>query len=90
MTHNDSVIQQFLLIYDRNKDKLVEQKSFGTDIETATREYRAAEQMYHNQPEMDIALVGSDSIDTVKKTHSTYFEGFTRNNLIELMSSLNF
>lgn len=89
MAHDDPVIQQFLLIYDRKNDKLVEQKSFGADVGAATIAYRAAEQMYHDRPEMDIVLIGSDSIETVKRTHSTYFTGFTSKDLNDLMNSLN-
>lgn len=34
-----------------------------------------AEIEHQDRPEMDIVLVGSDSLDTIRTTHSTYFTG---------------
>ena len=50
-------------------------ESFGEDADAAMTAYRAAEIEYRDRPEMDIVLIGSDSLDTVKITHSTYFTG---------------
>ncbi|BDA65099.1 hypothetical protein [Actinomyces capricornis] len=75
MTARTDHIQQFLLIYDRSRDELISHESFGDDVEAATTAYRAAEIEYHDHPEMNIVLVGADSLDTVKVTHSTYFTG---------------
>lgn len=74
MVHNNA-IQHFLLVYDRQKDMQIRQESFGDDVQAATDAYRIAELEYHDQPWMDILLVGSDSIDSVRRTHSTYFTG---------------
>lgn len=71
MTARTDHIEYFLLIYDRHRDELMSHKSFGA----AAPAYRAAEIEYHDRPEMDIVLVGSDSLETVKVTHSTYFSG---------------
>ena len=70
-----SAIQHFLLIYDHGLDKLVSQVDFGADIDSATVAYAEAEALHRNNPRMDIVLVGSDSIESVKVTHSTYFTG---------------
>ena len=75
MTARTGHIQQFLLIYDRSRDELIFQESFGDDVDAATTAYRAAEIEYHDHPEMNIVLVGADSLETVKVTHSTYFTG---------------
>ena len=75
MTARTDRIQHFLLIYDRHRDELMSHESFGADADAATTAYRAAEIEYHDRPEMDIVLVGSDSLETVKVTHSTYFSG---------------
>lgn len=75
MTSSTGRIQHFLLIYDRRRDELMPHESFGADVDAATTAYRAAEIEYHDRPEMDIVLVGSDSLETVKVTHSTYFSG---------------
>ena len=75
MTASTSRIQYFLLIYDRRRDELMSHEPFGTAADAATTAYRAAEIEYHDRPEVDIVLVGSDSLETVKVTHSTYFSG---------------
>ena len=78
MTAHTDRIQYFLLIYDRHRDELMSHESFGADVDAATTAYRAAEIEYHDRPEMDIVLVGSDSLETVKVTHSTYFRAGPR------------
>jgi len=75
MTSEADHIQHFLLIYDRRKDQLMSHESFGEDADAAMTAYRAAEIEYRDRPEMDIVLIGSDSLETVKITHSTYFTG---------------
>ena len=75
MTASTSRIQYFLLIYDRRRDELMFHEPFGAAADAATTAYRAAEIEYHDRPEVDIVLVGSDSLETVKVTHSTYFSG---------------
>ncbi len=89
MPSEDDVIQQFLLIYDRKHRRLISSDSYGEDIEAATEAYRAAELFYHDQPHIDIVLVGSDSLETIKRTHSTYFHSFTVADLDRLVASLN-
>ena len=39
-------------------------------------EYAKLEAEYRDSLSTDIVLVGSDSLETVKATHSTYFTGF--------------
>ena len=75
MTPRADHIQHFLLIYDRRKDRLMSHESFGEDVDAAMTAYRAAEIEYQDRSEMDIVLVGSDSPETVRITHSTYFTG---------------
>lgn len=65
----------FLLIYDRDLDILVSNEAFE-DSRTATDAYEKAERDAQNSDRrMDIVLVGSDSLETVKVTHSNYFSG---------------
>ena len=78
-----SEINHFLMVFDHAKDELVEVKEFGTDIEKATRAYSEREGEYKNSSRFDIVLVGSDSIETVKVTHGTYFEGFHKRSFFD-------
>lgn len=70
-----SAIQHFLLVFDHRTNQLVEQESFGTDSFAATKKYGEMEKQYKDCHAIDIVLVGSDSIETVKVTHANYFTG---------------
>jgi len=66
-------IQHFILVFDRHAGRKVEELHFGTDREKAIVKYEELEAQYRDAAEMDIVLIGSDSIETVQVTHSTYF-----------------
>ena len=82
-------IQQFLLIYDRKRDELLSHEAFGDDVVAATTAYRAAEIEYQDRPEMDIVLVGAESLETIKVTHSTYFTGSAARLLDEIRAGVS-
>ncbi|TFH53327.1 hypothetical protein E4J66_04280 [Actinomyces viscosus] len=88
MSIKTGYIQQFLLVYDRKRDELLSHESFGADITAAATAYRAAEIEYQDRPEMDIVLVGADSLETVKVTHSTYFSGAAARLLDEIRAGV--
>lgn len=67
--------KDFILLFNEAEQKLQEVLHFGDDSAAALREYGALERKYRDAPYMDILLVGSDSLETVKLTHSTYFTG---------------
>ena len=68
-------IQHFLLVFDHKAGKLVETGEFGTDGEKAVHAYAEKERQYRQERQMEIVLIGSDSIETVKLTHANYFDG---------------
>lgn len=49
-------------------------KSFGTDYDAAQTAYSEAERA-HADDGLDIVLLSADSLATIKKTHSSYFDG---------------
>jgi hypothetical protein len=63
----------FLLVYDRKQQKLVRQLPFD-DSATAVRAYEAMEERYKDERNMEIVLVGADSIESVMLTHGNYFD----------------
>ncbi len=71
----DGEVKHFLFVYDRRADRLISNECYGGDAKKATTEYRAAEILYAGKPWIDIVLIGSDSLETIKQTHRTYFEG---------------
>ena len=64
----------FLLVFDHKAGELIEQTQFE-DGEQAVAAYSAKEAEYQGQDLVEIVLIGSDSIETVKLTHANYFDG---------------
>lgn len=69
-----SVVLQFLLVFDHARGKLIHQKCFDQDVDSAVLAYGQMEKKYEDAPDIDVLLVGSDSLETVKMTHPNYFE----------------
>lgn len=84
----DEQMHHFLLAFDHARNELVHQLDFGTDVDRATDAYIQLEREYQNNLSMDIVLVGSDSIETVKVTHSTYFPQRTQREEVQRILSL--
>lgn len=71
-----AAIQHFILVFDHQKGRLVtEPLMFGDDSKNALAHYSELERTHRDDSNMDIVLVGSDSIETVKITHANYFDG---------------
>jgi hypothetical protein len=70
MTEAD--IQHFLIVYDIPSGK-AQVRDFGTDYEAALGAYAEIEGEMRERDDLDIVLVGADSLETVKRTHSSYF-----------------
>ncbi|MDQ3671487.1 MAG: hypothetical protein M3364_03485 [Actinomycetota bacterium] len=67
-------IRYFLIIYDRREGELVEDppREFG-DQDVAFDAYGEAERLYGGDRNVEVVLVGADSLETVRQTHSNYF-----------------
>ena len=63
----------FLLVYDLNLQKLIVQQEFA-DGEEAAQAYARMEAEHRGNNDVEIALVGADSIETIHLTHGQYFE----------------
>ncbi len=68
-------IRHFLLIFDHSRSELDRVQEFGTNSKAAVKAYEAAEAVHRDNNLIDIVLVGSDSLDTVRVTHANYFTG---------------
>ena len=62
----------FLLAYDHDLQKLIEQDEFADGV-VAARAYTKMERVYRGQSRFEIVLVGADNIETIMKTHGHYF-----------------
>jgi ketopantoate hydroxymethyltransferase len=63
----------FLLVYDRDQQKLVFRRAYADPAEALTA-YEAMEEQHRDERNMEIVLVGADSIETVMLTHGNYFD----------------
>jgi hypothetical protein len=67
-------IKHFLVSYDLATGK-TKVESFGTDYDAAQAAYAEAEQANGFDTDLDIVLLSADSLETIKRTHSSYFGG---------------
>jgi hypothetical protein len=66
-------IKHFLVIYDIGAQQAHVQ-DFGTDYDAALKAYAKAEEDARDRSDLDIVLLSADSLETVKRTHSSYFD----------------
>jgi hypothetical protein len=66
-------IKHFLIIYDITARR-AEVQPFGTDYDAAQEAYQAAEQQARGRSDLDVVLLSADSLETIKRTHSSYFK----------------
>jgi hypothetical protein len=68
-------IQHFLLVFDHTAGHLIETQEFGEDADGALAAYASMEAVHGANKMIEVVLIGSDSLDTVKLTHANYFDG---------------
>lgn len=66
-------LRHFLLVFDHNEQRLIDNREFG-DSEEALRAYSMTERSYTREQNVEVVLIGADSIDTVMRTHANYFD----------------
>lgn len=64
----------YLLVYDHRQQKLLQAVPFDDD-EEAAEAYGRLEREHRNDPDLEIVLIGSDSLETIRQTHGNYFDG---------------
>lgn len=62
----------FLLAYDRSLGRLVFEQPYANPA-AALRAYEELEEKHRDDQNMEIVLVGADSIETVMLTHGNYW-----------------
>jgi hypothetical protein len=78
-------IKHFLVTFDPSTG-VVDVRPFDTDYDAAQRAYAEAEQANGIDTKLDVVLLSADSLETIKRTHSSYFNGAGRR-LEELLPS---
>lgn len=67
-------IKHFLVTYDLATGE-TEVRRFGTDYDGAQKAYAEAERANADEAKLDVVLLSADSLETIKQTHSSYFNG---------------
>ena len=68
----DRVIH-YLIVFDHGAQRAAEEvREFGDSVEAAAA-YEAAERRFANRGDIEVVLIGSDSLETIKFTHPNYF-----------------
>lgn len=75
----------FLLVYNGPMRTLERSQRFE-DVEAALAAYAQAEDEFRGRADLEVVLLGSDSIETLKRTHGHYFESPTEPDLPVLVS----
>ena len=70
---SQGAINHFLVIYDI-AHALAHVDRFEKNYEAALAAYAEAEARYRDDDGIEVVLLGSDSIETLERTHSSYFE----------------
>lgn len=73
--------QYFILVYDLAM-RHVDVHEYGEDVEAANVAYSTLEDQ-HAGGKFEVVLVGADSIETIKRTHSPYFSTGTATEVVE-------
>ena len=69
------VLSQFLIVFDHQQGALHQDVAGFTDAADALRAYDAAERHCAEQEHIEVVLIGSDSLDTVRRTDANEFDG---------------
>ena len=68
-------LSQFLIVFDHEQGALHQDIAVFADPADALHAYDAAERHFAKQAHIQVVLIGSDSLDTVRRTHANYFDG---------------
>jgi predicted metal-dependent HD superfamily phosphohydrolase len=70
-----SELSQFLIVFDHDRGALYQDVTVFADPAEALSAYDAAERHFAELEHIEVVLIGSDSLDTVRRTHANYFDG---------------
>ncbi|MDE0375375.1 MAG: hypothetical protein OXK16_05365 [bacterium] len=76
----------FLITFDHDTGEQISLEEFR-DTARALTAYSEREEQYRDNPRVEVVLLGADSVDAIRVTHSNYFED-TANALDNLLASL--
>ena len=65
-------MKYWLIVYAKRSGRLLRCKEFSDGQEALRRRF-TAERVYAGNPDLEIVVLGADSLDALKVTHSRYF-----------------
>ncbi|MCC6223700.1 MAG: hypothetical protein IT201_09470 [Thermoleophilia bacterium] len=66
-------LHHFLLVFDLDRQELVGEPRQFADPTEAAAAYAALEGKHRGDRNLEIVLIGADSLDTIRHTHPNYF-----------------
>lgn len=66
-------LNNWLIVYDWRAARFAGWSDLGTDTAVAATRYASFEQRWRHDDGYEVVLIGADSTDTIKRTHSHYF-----------------
>lgn len=75
----------YLLVFDHDAGRLIHEQEFR-DGDEAVMAYSAMEKLHETRKRLEVVLIGSDSIETIRRTHANYFDGTV--SVSDLLSSI--
>lgn len=72
-----SKLVHFILIFNRLSGQLIKNELFD-DANMAADQLSIDEHRYADDENIEVLLISSDSVDTLKKTHGHYFTGASK------------
>jgi hypothetical protein len=74
-----STAKHFLIVYDKTRHKLMRCTEYTSEQsgQLALADRFTLERVFQRMPWMEVVVLGADSLDTIKRTHSRYFTGST-------------
>ena len=67
-------MQHYLVIYDRRAGEIIRRRRFETPAPALAARFEA-EREFRDEPDIEVVVLGADSWDALKLTHSRYFKG---------------
>ena len=79
-------MNHYLIVYKRSEGKLLRCTEDRSQLsgELALKDRFAVERNHRDDPDLEVVVLGADSLETLKRTHGRYF--FTARELIERMA----
>ena len=66
-------MRHYLVIYDRRKGQIIRHRSQPTPEQALVARFDA-EREFRGQPDIEIVVLGAESWDSLRRTHSRYFK----------------